>query len=88
MEKYHYTMGNAASGGSSPYDALDSAVDNGDLAEVRRLIEIEGLAPGGDPEGGGWSNPMLRCTDLPVARYLHSRGCPGYDVEVAVQVSK
>ena len=78
-------MGNEVSSSDGRYDALDAAVDRDDLAEVRRLVEVEGLNPGGDPEGGAWANPLLRCTDKRIARFLHSKGCPNYSVEVSVQ---
>jgi len=54
-------MGNEVSGGGDGRydaldDALDDAVDRGDLDAVRRLVEVEGPSPSGDPDGGAWAN--------------------------------
>ena len=68
------------------YDELSVAVDSGDLNAVRRLVEGHGLDPNGDPHGSGWGDPLLRCTDRRVARYLHLKGSRGYGYGLAAAV--
>lgn len=86
-------MGNELSGanrddeGSRKYDELSAAVDRGDLDAVRRLVEVDGLDPNGDPDSGGWDHPLLRCADRRVARYLHSRGARGYGPDAAARAN-
>ncbi|KAL7546807.1 hypothetical protein ACHAWF_010141 [Thalassiosira exigua] len=90
-------MGNELSGGGGEhderYDALNSAVERGDLEAVKRCIETEGLSPDGPPGCSVWDRPLTVCADADnggegkaIARYLHSRGASGYDLQMAARV--
>jgi len=91
-------MGNEVSGPyggdiDPRYEELNGAIKRGDLAEVRRSVEEDGLSPDGPPGCSSWDHPLQgACMNadhadgsaLRIARYLHSKGASGYDVATAV----
>mmetsp|Transcript_20758 Transcript_20758/g.41154 ORF Transcript_20758/g.41154 Transcript_20758/m.41154 type:complete len:162 (+) Transcript_20758:52-537(+) len=91
-------MGNAESSDEDdPNDGtvlLSRAIKNGDLAEVKRLVDEVGFDPKVGSEEGSfyWDRPLSECMLVPkggargIAQYLHAKGAPGYDADVAVEV--
>ena len=93
-------MGNEVSGSyggdiDPRYEELNGAIKRGDLAEVTRLVEEDGLSPDGSPGCSSRDHPLLgACMNagdadgsaLRIARYLHSKGASGYDVSTAVYI--
>jgi len=97
-QHYNTAMGNEVSGPyggdiDPRYEELNGAIKRGDLVEVRKLVEEDGLSADGSPGCSSWDHPLLgACMNadhadgsaLLIARYLHSKGASGYDVATAV----